>query len=133
MGGSTASEKCSSNRFERGNERSRQFRRVPAVPTLTLWASSRCGRRAAGEGSDVRLFTARFMRIGGATDLHAVGANELTISLLGRWSSDCAPGSTRAGARTVAEDERGPRRPSARAGLPQLRPDGAAVGHGGEA
>ena len=30
------------------------------------------------------------MRIGGATELHAQGASELTISLLGRWSSDCA-------------------------------------------
>ena len=36
------------------------------------------------------------MRIGGATEMHAVGANELTISLLGRWSSDCARLYTRA-------------------------------------
>ena len=36
------------------------------------------------------------MRIGGATELHAAGANELTIALLGRWSSDCARLYTRA-------------------------------------
>ena len=71
-----------------------QFRRAPAVPTLSLWVQQVA--RAAGEGSDVRLFTARSMRIGGATELHAVGANELTISLLGRWSSDCARLYTRA-------------------------------------
>jgi hypothetical protein len=28
------------------------------------------------------------MRIGGATELHAMGANQLAIMLLGRWSSD---------------------------------------------
>ena len=43
---------------------------------------------AAGEGGDAGLFTARALRIGGATELHAMGANQLTIMLLGRWSSD---------------------------------------------
>ena len=45
---------------------------------------------AAGEGADARLFSGRSFRVGGATELHAVGADELTIRLLGRWSSDIA-------------------------------------------
>ena len=45
---------------------------------------------AAGEGYDTRLFTGRSLRIGGATELHAMGADQLTIMLLGRWSSDVA-------------------------------------------
>ena len=65
-----------------------------SVPTLTSWVQTVV--EAAGEGPDSRLFTARSMRIGGATEMHAVGANELTISLLGRWSSDCARLYTRA-------------------------------------
>ena len=62
--------------------------------TLTQWVQGIVV--AAGEGSDGRLFSARSMRVGGATELHAAGANELTIQLLGRWSSDCARLYTRA-------------------------------------
>ena len=57
------------------------------VLLLSLWVQQVV--RAAGEGAESRLYSAHSMRIGGATELHAVGANELTISLLGRWSSDC--------------------------------------------
>lgn len=73
----------------------------PSTPTLTLWVQSVAN--AAGEGSDARIFTGRSMRIGGATELHAVGANELTIALLGRWSSDCARLYTRASQGQVLE------------------------------
>ena len=66
----------------------------PSNITLTQWVQSVAG--AAGLGVSAQLFTARSLRIGGATELHAVGANELTISLLGRWSSDCARLYTRA-------------------------------------
>ena len=62
--------------------------------TLTQWVQGIAS--AAGEDTDARLFTARSMRVGGATELHAAGANELTIQLLGRWSSDCARLYTRA-------------------------------------
>ena len=67
---------------------------APSNLTLTRWVQS--AARAAGETGSVSLFSGRSLRIGGATDLHAVGANELTISLLGRWSSDCARLYTRA-------------------------------------
>lgn len=71
-----------------------RYRRAPSVPTLSLWVQQVV--RGAGEGAESRLYSAHSMRIGGATELHAVGANELTISLLGRWSSDCARLYTRA-------------------------------------
>ena len=60
--------------------------RTPSGATFTRWVQEVA--RAAGEGRDVRRFVARSLRIGGATELHAMGANQLTIMLLGRWSSD---------------------------------------------
>lgn len=71
-----------------------QYGNSPSVPTLTKWVQQVAAQ--AGETENLKLFTARSMRIGGATELHAVGANELTITLLGRWSSDCARLYTRA-------------------------------------
>lgn len=59
-----------------------------SVPIITGWVQLAASR--AGEVRDLQLFTARSLRVGGATEYHAVGANELTIALLGRWSSDCA-------------------------------------------
>ena len=61
-------------------------RRAPSVPVISGWVQRVAS--AAGEGGDAGLFTARALRIGGATELHAMGANQLTIMLLGRWSSD---------------------------------------------
>ena len=59
-----------------------------SVPVITGW--TQYAARRAGETSYLKLFTARSLRIGGATEYHAIGVNELTIKLLGRWSSDCA-------------------------------------------
>ena len=50
---------------------------------------------AAGE-TDLEHFSAHSLRIGGATDMHAMGVPYLTIALLGRWSSDIARTYTRA-------------------------------------
>ena len=33
-------------------------------------------------------FTARSMRVGGATEMHAIGANPASIQALGRWAGD---------------------------------------------
>lgn len=62
--------------------------RALSVPVITGWVQAAV--RAAGEPGDLKLYTARSLRVGGATEAHAVGANELTIALLGRWASDCA-------------------------------------------
>ena len=69
-------------------------RHAPSNATLTQWVQGVAN--AAGEGVDTRFFAGRSLRVGGATELHAAGANELTIALLGRWSSDCARLYTRA-------------------------------------
>ena len=69
-------------------------RGAPSNATITSWVQGVAD--AAGEGLDSRFFKGRSLRIGGATELHAAGANELTIALLGRWSSDCARLYTRA-------------------------------------
>ena len=65
-----------------------------SVPIITGWVQ--LAASAAGEGEDSRFFTARSLRVGGATELHAMGANQLTIMLLGRWSSDVSKLYTRA-------------------------------------
>ena len=44
--------------------------------------------RAAGEGNDAVQFSGRSMRVGGATELAALGVSPLTIQLLGRWDSE---------------------------------------------
>ena len=41
----------------------------------------------AGEGADRRRFSGRSLRVGGATELAALGVPPLTIQLLGRWDS----------------------------------------------
>ena len=41
---------------------------------------------AAGVGASG--FSGRSLRVGGATDLHAMGVPATTIQLMGRWSSD---------------------------------------------
>ena len=69
-------------------------RQAPSNAVLTQWVQGIAD--AAGEGRDSIFFSGRSMRVGGATELHAAGANELTIALLGRWSSDCARLYTRA-------------------------------------
>ena len=76
----------------------------PSGAMLTLWVQGIAN--ATGEGSDAQLFTGRSMRIGGATELAAVRASELTIALLGRWSSDCARLYTRASQGQVLEMSR---------------------------
>ena len=57
-----------------------------SVPVISGWVKA----IARSLGQVPELFSARSLRIGGATELHAVGADEFTISLLGRWASDCA-------------------------------------------
>ena len=45
-------------------------------------------RVAVALGDGASGFGGRSLRIGGATDLHALGVPATTIQLMGRWSSD---------------------------------------------
>lgn len=56
------------------------------TPLITQWVQEIAS--AAGEPEDAHQFTARSMRVGGATEYAALGLPEHLIATLGRWSSD---------------------------------------------
>ena len=73
------------------------FRQANGRPftRTSITALIRAVARAAGEGGDALAFSGRSMRIGGATELAAMGASQLTIKLMGRWDSNAYRAYTR--------------------------------------
>lgn len=65
------------------------FRQANGRPftRTSITALVRSVARAAGEGQDAATFSGRSLRVGGATELAAMGASQLTIKLMGRWDS----------------------------------------------
>ena len=74
--------------FSLGRPRNRSTRQQVSAAVRTIIRSS-------GETQPARQFAGRSLRVGGATELAARGASDLTIRLLGRWGSDAAHAYTR--------------------------------------
>ena len=74
--------------FSLGRPRGRTSREQVSAAVRTVIRSS-------GETQPARQFAGRSLRVGGATELAARGASDLTIRLLGRWGSDAAHAYTR--------------------------------------
>ena len=64
------------------------FRKADGAPFSPADISRLVRRAAVAAGAGASGFSGRSLRVGGATDLHAMGVPATTIQLMGRWSSD---------------------------------------------